>query len=150
MVFDAPYRNRPIWPIEVVNLSGWQIKFYGMCAVGAGVKPTLINTAREFLIDSARFDASTGYGFSILHRGEEAIWLLLDWWEQDILHQRLFWSDIDGEVVFHEGPPKNELACVWELQVIAHERDAWVKHVMTDPTDADYNAYLLDQLGIEA
>lgn len=36
------------------------------------------------------------------------------------------------------------LACVWELVVTAHERDAWVRHMLTARPDAP--TYLADAL----
>lgn len=149
MVYNEPYQDRPAWLIEVADISGWQIKFYGMCAAGISVNPELIEAAKSFLEANAQFDSESGYGFSILHRGEEAVWLLLDWWKQDILHQRLFCSELE-KVSFQQGPPNHEMACVWELQVITHERDAWVEHVMTDPSNANFDAYLKDQILIKA
>jgi hypothetical protein len=35
------------------------------------------------------------------------------------------------------------IGCVWELPPIAHERDAWVRHMLL-PEKADLDAYLAD------
>lgn len=36
--------------------------------------------------------------------------------------------------------------CVWELQVIQHEREAWLRHVLTPSGRHDVPAYLADVL----
>ena len=35
------------------------------------------------------------------------------------------------------------IGCVWELPPIAHERDAWVRHMLV-PDQPDLSAYLAD------
>ena len=41
------------------------------------------------------------------------------------------------------------MACVWELQVMCHERNAWVQHGMKSP-EPDFHAYMADVLNIDA
>lgn len=86
-----------------------------------------------------------GAGFCILHAGEAGIWLLVDWWaHKDILCQRLAFADYtSGQFASVDHRPLH--ACVWEQIIHAHERNAWVKHMMTPSPDLE--AYLADQLG---
>ncbi|WUF40610.1 hypothetical protein OHO28_41960 [Streptomyces europaeiscabiei] len=46
-------------------------------------------------------------------------------------------------------PPRHSdrpwIGCVWELQPIQHERDAWVRHVLA-PEVPDLDAYVADSL----
>ena len=37
------------------------------------------------------------------------------------------------------------IGCVWELPPLLHERDAWVRHMLT-PDAPDLDAYLADSL----
>jgi hypothetical protein len=37
----------------------------------------------------------------------------------------------------------DSLGCVWELEVILHERTAWIDHVLNSDAD-DFQAYLRD------
>ena len=41
------------------------------------------------------------------------------------------------------------LACVWDMAVIAYERDAWVQHVLMNPGGPDLDAYLAQQLNAD-
>ena len=36
--------------------------------------------------------------------------------------------------------------CIWELAVQAHERQAWLQHVLANPNGPDLDAYLKDGL----
>ncbi|WP_246302358.1 hypothetical protein [Achromobacter anxifer] len=99
-------------------------------------------TAMTGLQDSARDPRATGLGFCIVHVGEEAVWLLVDWWiSGGILCQRMYSAPLGQPEQFQpvQGP---FIACVWELEVTAHERRAWMRHVLRE--DPDTAAYLAD------
>lgn len=149
MVHRARYRNRRTWLLEVADISNLQLKIYGICGEGKEIQPSTVINAKSFIKSNVDFAADAKYGFVVLHHGEEAMWLLVDWWVEDILHQQLSYAPVDDVDNFQAGPPNHEMACVWELLVTAHERDAWVKHTMTDPENADFAAYLSDVLLIQ-
>ena len=83
-------------------------------------------------------------GYTIVHVGEEAVWLLVDWWiSGGIVCQRMLSAPLARPTQF-EPVTAPALACVWELAVIAHERDAWVRHMLRDAPMA--SGYLNDVL----
>ncbi|SDP95631.1 hypothetical protein SAMN04487905_1182 [Actinopolyspora xinjiangensis] len=86
-------------------------------------------------------------GFLILHYGMEDAYLLLSqWYDADMLKHWVRGSviDADGNTTFVPLAQQDLIACVWELEVIKFERDAWVNTVLThgqlDKTSLD--AYL--------
>ena len=40
--------------------------------------------------------------------------------------------------------PEDPIACVWDLSVIAHEREAWIRHMLAKPSGVDAEGYLGD------
>ena len=77
-----------------------------------------------------------GLGFLLVHRGRAAVYVVLGWWDrQNELPVRVF--------VQNEGPwrpaRESESFCVWDLEIIAAERDAYVATVLAD---GDAEAYL--------
>jgi hypothetical protein len=84
-----------------------------------------------------------GAGFAILHRGEEANWLLLLWWTDGGTATRKLWrGDLDDGENFVPVDPLY-MACVWELGVIDFERRAWMETAMSGRPLSDYLAYTL-------
>jgi hypothetical protein len=83
-----------------------------------------------------------GVGFVIRHRGRGADYLVLHWWDNE---NELFCrvcttanDDASGwRVDNREGAP-----CVWDHQVIAAERDAYVATVLSRAGPPDIEAYL--------
>ncbi len=143
-----PYLQRRIQHLDTWQVVDHTIKIYGIHRdpeltgpmfsdeVAAAVRTAV----RDVLQNDARHERCTGLGFCIVHVGEEAVWLLVDWWiTGGILCQRMLSTPLANPGVFSpvDAPA---LACVWELVITAHERDAWVGHMLTARPDAP--AYL--------
>lgn len=82
-------------------------------------------------------------GHAIIHRGEEADWLLLHWWQAGGILAGITARSDPGRGRFTHAPP-TLIACVWEHLVMTHERNAWVTHIMRQTPNID--AYLNDRL----
>ena len=79
-----------------------------------------------------------GVAHLTVHLGTAGVWLLLDWWsEGDILMHRHFHALFDDPTRFTDVAPHHLGPCVWELAVHAHERDAWLRHVLANPGGPD-------------
>jgi hypothetical protein len=139
-----PYRPRRIEPLGVVERAGWPIKLIGITA-GADL-PDDAEVAAA--VDVAEREQPRGFGFCIVHRGAEALWVLVCWWELEIMYERLWRADL-GSTDLRPVPPDGPTACVWELQAICHERQAWIEHVLTNPSAPDFAGYLGSTLTVE-
>lgn len=144
-----PLPPEPYFPRRIAHLDTWRdaghaTKVYGIHrdpdwagpilsdAVAASVRATV----RAVLDEQASDARSHGLGFCIAHVGEEAVWLLVDWWSSGgILCQRMLSAPLADPSRFTPVTTP-ALACVWELVVTAHERDAWVRHMLTAEPDA--------------
>lgn len=143
--FEDPFVARATHVHDVVTIDGWRIKRYEVCVEGSSVQPALLAAA----LDAARqslppIDTPNvfGAGFVIAHQGQHAEWILVDWWIQGgILCQRLFSRPLGSNKPI-EAAPAPLTACVWELPVLNHERDAWVQHVLADPANPRLDRYL--------
>lgn len=149
---SEPYRPRRIAPIGTWLESGHAIKAYGIHrdpdrqgTILSDAVATCARAAVHAVLDEhAGGERSQGLGFCIAHVGEEAVWLLVDWWiSGGIVCQRMLSAPLKDPSRFTpvDAPA---LACVWELVVTAHERNAWVRHIMRAAPDAQ--AYLEDIL----
>ena len=88
-----------------------------------------------------------GEAFAIVHAGEDAVWLLVHWWTDTcLMHHRMVSADLRTPERFDRDVPDTLIACSWELAVVQHERDAWVRTVQGRGANADYAAYRSDVL----
>lgn len=148
-----PYRPRRTESQGVIESAGWSVKIISITADGGppdqGELDAAVNVAKESLPAPPRTAARSGIGFTIVHRGAAALWVLVCWWELDILYERLWSADL-GTTGLRPVPPGGPTACVWELLAIDHERRAWVDFVLRHPATPDFAGYLGSQLSIES
>lgn len=149
---SEPYLPRRIAHIDTWHTAGHTFKTYGIHrdldralpylsdAVDASVRAVV----RDVLAENTGDKRNHRLGFCIVHIGDEAVWLLLDWWlSGGIVCQRMLSAPLAKPALFTPVSTP-ALACVWELVVIAHERDAWVRHMLT--ASPNPSAYLNDVL----
>lgn len=107
-------------------------------SVPASLHETVAKRAGDVLCEVGE---GHGVGFVLVHRARPADFVLIDWWERGLdLRQRYFRAD-HGHPGELEELPLGAIGCVWELEVVLHERAAWIANVL-DADVADYEGYL--------
>jgi hypothetical protein len=136
----TPFAPRAATFYGIVEGSGHRLKAY---SVRYGERPIDWDEHREgidlalaALPDANREAGRPGLGFLIVHRGRAAEYVVLAWWDrQNELPVKVF--------VRNEGPWRpaleGESFCVWDLEIVGRERDAYVETVLAG---GDAEAYL--------
>lgn len=147
------YRPRSIRFMGIWTPGSWRVKQYGISYRRRAPRPPLLEAgrraARESLAGPARGTEHYGLGFLGVHEGRDADVVFVDWWAaENELHHHLFVAPPGrpGEM-----RPRREgelTACVWDLQVMAFEREAWVRSVLTHADSPRWEDYLDDVLSI--
>jgi hypothetical protein len=140
------YRPRNVRFLELWQPDDWLVKLYGLAydrdRPAAATIAAAKRAAARALPRPARSDDRYGIAVVIVHHGQDACWLLVDWWGQEsVLHQRLLTAPLPGDGSFHPAPPELA-ACVWELPLLMFERNAWVETVLADAARSDVGRYL--------
>lgn len=139
-----PYEARVISRGGVVEHSGWRLKIYGISHDGCPL------TEEEFaggmvlalaaLPRPAVALGRPGVGFLISHRGKTADYVVLGWWDRhNELPVRVF---VREPGAFWRPSRGAESFCVWDLQVMWFEREAYVSTVMSGGDPDPVAAYL--------
>lgn len=126
------YAPRSISTLPAEDLRGWTVKRYAISAL----RDTPPGEVHDFARRAAELSLpdSTGrpacHAFTVVHEDEDGCYVVVGWWSlnQLILHSRTWlagWLDLTRPTE----APAHATACVWELAVMAFERDAWVRHV---------------------
>lgn len=151
MALHERYEPRRITPLGIHGVDGWRLKLYGIAFGRDQPRPELVTAALEAaaaplpqpLLSESRY----GVGFLGVHDGRGGNFVFVDWWEQENeLHHHVFFSSSEEPAQLRAAVDGDPIACAWDLGVIAHERDAWVRHVLGNPDGPDLEAYLTDQL----
>lgn len=138
------YRPRRLTVRGVETRDGWHLKHYAISIVPEdfdwdAFAPGLA-LAWDALPRPAVADGRPGVGFVIAHHGRGADYLVLGWWDRENeLPVRVFLKP-EGEAAFRPASG-GESFCVWDLRVIAAERNAYVSTVLS-PHGPDVEGYL--------
>lgn len=138
------YEPRPIRFRRVRAVNGWRLKEYsvtfGVAEFDDGSFADGVSMALTALPQPAVTPARPGVGFVILHRGRGADYVVLAWWDnENELPLRVF-VRTNGEAAWRAARD-SESICVWDLEVVAFERDAYVQNMLA-ASGADIDGYL--------
>jgi hypothetical protein len=152
---QEPYRPRSIRFLEVWQVQGWRFKVYGIAHGRELPRQALVHAAKQMVPEQlAHFSAGVKHyqvGFLGVHDGRDANFVFLDFWaDENELHHHVFVSPADRPEALDYVTPGGLLGCVWDLRVLAFERQAWIDAVLANPQGPDLGAYLAYQLDEEA
>jgi len=133
-----PYAPRPRRWLGVLDTAGYRLKQYAISLDGTWPgddwQPAL-DALLAALPQPTPAPGRSGLGLLILHRGNGADYAVLGWWDRDNelpLRLRIRPTGEDWRA-----PLANESVCVWDLELIGFERDAWVATVLAGGHDVE-------------
>ncbi len=148
------YRPRQIRFVQLVEESGWRLKLYtilhGDRQPIAELTTAAIETALASLPQPAVDPNRYGVGVLSVHRGSSYDFVTVSHWCYETeLRSHTFMRPSSGSYLLEPVSPSELSIDVWDLRLLAFERDAWVDTVLRDGTDA-VPAYLEQQLTEES
>ena len=154
LVVKHEFRPRPVRFLELLEFGEWRLKLYGLTAEHTRLLPELVQEAKKLArlvlpADGVAADAY-GVGFVGVHCGIDANLIFIDWWaNENELHHHVFTSSLDKPLDMTRAPD-GFTACVFDLQVIWFERNAWIEKVLANPDGPDVEGYLQRRLSDDA
>lgn len=128
-----PYAPRLIRCLDLIEVADFRLKRYWIDLQGepgpalAGWEPALA-LAKAALPSDVDAAGCARVGFQILHRGRGADYLVLGWWDRENeLPLRVFVRYPRTDDALWRAARGGESVCVWDLEVIGFERDAYVR-----------------------
>lgn len=145
------YKDRKIEFIEVTTVNNWHVKVYTITNKESfnSVKALgiIVNNLKNWLPTSSILPIHD-CAFLVVHEGREGIWILINWWtDGEMLETKLYFIDYKDPTKITKSiyEPKR-LICVWELEIVIHERKAWINHILKKASNPDFKNYLTDYL----
>lgn len=146
---SMPYKTRPVRCLEIWEPRGWRIKVYGISGRNDRPPQELVDAIKSIglrtLPEPPVADDYHGVAFLYAHEGANGGgYCSVNWWarENELYHYQ-YESDANDIAALK---PIEETGgspfCVWDIAVIAHERDAWTKYVLANDAGPDVDAYL--------
>ena len=81
--------------------------------------------------------------FLILHEGTEGIFSLINWWVgQNRLNTNIYITEHHQLDTFKKISGDGLAPCIWELEIINHERLTWINEVLKLTPQPNFKRYL--------
>lgn len=147
------YHARAVRPLGSREVSGHLVKPYAIeaprrRATGADLQTALRVAAGHMASASLRGSLGLGLAVLLVHAGGDGDYVLVHTWIEGYMSDLAVFAGPAGEAA-RLRPGRSGLApCVWEAAVLAHERDAVIRHVWDGrgPLDARLVAWRGDVL----
>jgi hypothetical protein len=140
------YRVRPIRFMRYWAHQSWRMKLYSISAWDKSPTPALVTAAEQIaarvLPPDAAAEGRHGVGFIGVHDGAQANYVFVSWWAKLYeLNHVLYRGSRDKPSELAPVEP-GLFGCTWDLQIIAFERDAWIRSMLGDNGNPEIDRYM--------
>lgn len=145
------YRTRNVEYHGLVKSAGWRTKVYtltkGKAFDSAEALAESLSQLGNWLLRSDDYDYDV-YKIAclIVHEGDEGVFSILNWWTGEHMLQNFVYYSANDDPQFELMSEDGLTCCVWEMAVIWHERNAWIRHVLRNGDQPRFEDYLGDVL----
>ena len=149
------YISRKIRFRECVQINGWQIKIYTVSKTNEFDKVAFYQNAIKEIptwltLDNGFNNINYKVGFLILHPGAEGIFSIINWWVgENMLNSHVFLTDPKKPEEFKMISGYGLSSCVWELEIIHHEKVSWTNNILKQADKPNFDAYVKDVINTE-
>lgn len=146
------YQPRKISFEKLIILNQWYIKVYTITCKQTFQSHEALNSSIESLNEWTETSSVSGLpvykiGFLIVHEAREGCCIIFNWWTGgEMLESKVFFSTYQNPRLIKKSTHPGHLVCVWELEIIEHEKNAWIKHILSISKLPRPDAYLKDTL----
>jgi len=148
-----PYEARSFRFIELMSIGDWRMKLYGIAWRREWPRRELLESARRIVPGELAKIELNDYkvGFVGAHDGRNACLVFVDFWgnENELFH-RAFLSRSNDPRALIPAQDSDSSVCVWDMRLQSFEREAWIKHILCNPTSPDFQGYLAERLNEDA
>jgi hypothetical protein len=140
------YQTRPIRSLGLLKAEGWRLKVYAAAYARPSPRSELVEATKRLvyrLPQPPDAQGRYGVGFLCAHDGRGGCYAFVDWWaDENELHHRIYFAEEDRPSQLVPVGPDGLTACVWDLAIMAFERQAWLDTVLRNSGGPDLERYL--------
>jgi hypothetical protein len=132
------YRPRPVTPLMPWRFTGRLVKPYVITARGRSWDDQMVAVARMAAAKQLEFDdamGAVGLGVVILHLSDDATYLVVQSWAKDFQARLSIFRGMEADDL--RPAPIGVAPCVWEQEVLSHERASYVSHILNSEVDVE-------------
>ena len=145
------YREREIKFKELLLIDDWSVKTYLInkkeeINSSVSYQKAVLKLPEWLKLSNSFNPVNDKIAFLIIHFGDEGVFSVINWWVgENMLNTHVFLSSYTKPERFNLISGDGLGSCIWELEVINHERNSWIKNVLKNSNAPDYKSYLEDE-----
>lgn len=143
------FKKRAVSYLNTVEFGDWRFKLYSMKYDESRSTPEIENIVRaalpEWIEEKTQINDFPNYkiGTVIIHEAMDGILVVVNWWiYENVIQGHVYSSEYDNPSKFKDLSNKGLQFCVWEMNILWHERNSWVEHVLSRPDNPDWDSYI--------
>lgn len=136
MLIENEFKPRTIRFMGLEQCNGWTLKCYSISMQKQPVGEHVFVLVKKYLPEWLQKASMTDLpvykvGTLMLHEGKEGCFAIICWWvDENMLQLFAYLAPTEDPGVFEMISDKGIVSCVWEMEVLWFERNAWVEEVM--------------------
>ena len=143
------FKPRSVSYFGVHSIDNWKFKIYRMAykenePVDGLLDATLSNLPK-WLEDKTKLNDFDHYnvGTVIIHEAKDSILTVVNWWVyENVIQNHVYCAPLDNPIEAVDYSSQGIRFCVWELNILWHERNLWVEHILKNADSPDWEKYL--------
>jgi len=147
-----PYAPRRVRSHGTREINGWRVKVYSIVRDGSPPDWSAFEPGMALAFDSLPMPAKTegrpGLAFLIAHAGRGILYMVLCWWDRENeLPIRVWVAEHDGATAANWRAARgSESVCVWDLDIIWHERQAYIATILAGGEEGSAEREYLERM----
>lgn len=144
------YQDRPTHFIGIEKIDAWSFKCYEVIDV-SNTKPQpeeweyAIQLSAQNIQNYAHSITELKIGYIIYHKGFDTNYIVISWWFHENMLRMFAYASMRSKACEFRLVTDGLNICVWDMLIHAHERNAFVKHILRKPASAQFKNYLYDE-----
>lgn len=110
-----------------------------------GVEKMVQSLLPEWIKEKSEINDFPNYkiGTVIIHEAMDSILVVVNWWVyENVIQNYVYVSEYEEPGRFVDFTSAGLRFCVWEMNILWHERNLWVEHVLEKSDNPDWDSYI--------
>ena len=143
------FKKRAVKYLGISEFGDWKFKLYSLKYDESRATPEIENIVRATLPDwikeKSQINDFPNYkiGTVMIHEAMDSILVVVNWWiYENVIQGHVYTADYAHPNKFTDLSNKGLQFCVWEMNILWHERNLWVEHILKKADKPDWDSYL--------
>ena len=143
------FKERAVKYLGLYEFDDWKFKIYSLkydeTRITDGIEEIIKLEIPNWVKKKTQINSFSNYkiGTVIIHEAVDSILTIINWWVyENVLQNHVYYSEYKTPNKLEDFSNKGVQFCVWEMNIIWHERNLWVEHILKNSKKPDWKSYL--------